>query len=146
MTDTSTSSPGETALLLGATGAVGSEVLTSLIASPHYTTIHSFVRKASSTPSSSDSKVVEHVVDFEKLCDGDASQVEKFKEVKGDSVLIALGTTRAAAGGAKPFERIDREYVLAAAKAARVEGGKPQKVVYCSAQMADSTSRFLYPK
>lgn len=145
MTDTSTTSSGETALLLGATGAVGSEVLSSLIASPHYTTIHSFVRKPSSTPSS-DSRIIEHVVDFEKLCDGDASQAEKFKEVKADSVLIALGTTRAAAGGAKPFERIDREYVLAAAKAARVEAGKPQKVVYCSAQMADSTSRFLYPK
>jgi oxidoreductase len=53
------------------------------------------------------------------------------QDVNADAVVICLGTTRAAAGGMEQFVKIDREYVLAAAKAGRVPG-KEQRLVYCS--------------
>jgi len=42
-----------------------------------------------------------------------------------------MGTTRAAAGGMENFVKIDREYVLATAAAARVPGVK-QRLLYVS--------------
>jgi oxidoreductase len=45
--------------------------------------------------------------------------------------VYRLGTTRAAAGGIENFVKIDRDYVLATAAAARVAGLK-QRLLYCS--------------
>lgn len=58
-----------------------------------------------------------------------------------------MGTTRAAAGSADNFVKIDREYVLAAAKAALTdEKATMQRLLYCSSAGANSSSFFLYPK
>lgn len=60
-----------------------------------------------------------------------------------------MGTTRAAAGSAKAFERIDRDYVLAAAKAALQQDAgtrAQQRVVYCSSSGSNSKAPFLYMK
>lgn len=51
--------------------------------------------------------------------------------------MIALGTTRKAAGSAEAFEKIDREYVIKAAEAARIEG-KKQRLVYLSVSLSYS--------
>lgn len=56
-----------------------------------------------------------------------------------------VGTTRAQAGSAQAFSKIDREYVIAAARAALVQDtSNKQKVLYCSAPLANSKSKFLY--
>lgn len=136
-------STGKTALLLGATGAVGKETLKELLATSQFSQVHSFGRR--STGQSND-KLTEHVVDFEKLAEGDAQEAEKLREVKADAVLIALGTTRGDAGSASAFERIDREYVIAAAKAARNEAVDGQKVAYISSTGANAKAPFLYMK
>ena len=46
-----------------------------------------------------------------------------------------LGTNRAAAGTPENFEKIDREYVLNAARAAKTEGDHPQRLVYVSVSL-----------
>lgn len=122
------------AILLGSTGAVGQHALLAALASPAFTHVHSFGRSPPkhidpSTPGHA--KLTHTPLDFEKVWAGDAAEAAKLSAVGAGAVLIALGTTRASAGGAEQFKKIDREYVLAAARAARVEG-KEQAVVYCS--------------
>lgn len=53
--------------------------------------------------------------------------------------LSSLGTTKANAGSWEKFVKIDREYVIAAAKAARVEGLK-QRLLYVSVHRNSSFS------
>lgn len=95
-----------TALILGPTGSVGSQVLYQTLISSQYTSVIALSRRDPNLPASiSDEqkgKLKVENVDYEKLDE------EKLKGLGADSVLVALGTTRAAAGGAKQFERIDR--------------------------------------
>lgn len=145
------SASGETALLLGATGAVGKVLLGDLLRSSHYGKVHAFVRRPFKAQSAykDEDKLVEHIVDFDKLVDTDEG-AQAFKEVKANTVFITLGTTRAQAGSATQFERIDREYVLKSAKAALLDNEDAQRlgqrVLYCSSMGATSSSPLLYPK
>ncbi|GAA5923566.1 hypothetical protein JCM1841_002986 [Sporobolomyces salmonicolor] len=114
------------------------------------TQVHTFGR---STPKTVDqdtpgfSKLVHTSLDYEKLLVGEdhGAEAKKLKEANADVVLCTLGTTRKTAGSAEAFEKIDREYVLKAAEAARIEG-KLQKMIYLSSGGASSSSPFLYPK
>jgi len=122
------------AIVLGSTGEVGKQALLAALASPAFDKVHSFGRSAPkhvdpSTPGHA--KLVHTPLDYDKVWSGDAAEAGKLAAVQAEAVLIAMGTTRANAGGAEQFKKIDKEYVLAAAKAARVEG-KEQAVVYCS--------------
>lgn len=134
-------------LSLGATGAVGTPLLGQLVSdSSPYTRVVSFARREHpAPPSSSKVKFEEVVVDFEKLFQKDASEQAKFAGVKADAVFITMGTTRAAAGSGAAFEKIDRGYVLAAAKALH-DPKHPATMVYCSSGQASSASRFPYLK
>ncbi|KAJ7725248.1 hypothetical protein B0H14DRAFT_3002968 [Mycena olivaceomarginata] len=76
-------------------------------------------------------KLEQKVLDFEK------PEAAGLREGKWDVVFITLGTTAKAAGSSEAFERIDREYVINAARAAKSEG-HPQR--------ADPKSYFLYPR
>lgn len=142
--------PTLSAIVLGSTGAVGSHILSLLSTHDSFHSVHSFVRRPNSN-SPPLSKVHEHLIDYEKLSSGDADQIQALKNVDADVVFIALGTTRKDAGSAEAFEKIDREYVLKAAEAAATARGsegqqQQQRVVYCSAQAANPTSRFLYTR
>ncbi|CAO1626155.1 unnamed protein product [Parajaminaea phylloscopi] len=133
------------AIIVGATGAVGKEVLAELLRTDHFAQVHSFGRRASGQEHP---KLVEHIVDFEKLADGDEAEASKLRQVGADATIITLGTTKAEAGSAARFERIDREYVVAAAKAARSEAQTDQRLVYlCSAGANPRLpSLLLYPR
>ncbi|PWN36399.1 uncharacterized protein FA14DRAFT_114503, partial [Meira miltonrushii] len=136
------------AILFGATGAVGKPLLSELLKSPQYDQVHAFVRKPFKNESSykEEAKLIEHLLDFEKLLE-EGKGVEEIRDVKAEAVYITLGTTRANAGSAEAFERIDREYVLAAAKAAlHPDQQQNQKVLYCSSFGVSAKSPFLYPK
>ncbi|KAK4050112.1 C-24(28) sterol reductase [Microbotryomycetes sp. JL201] len=138
----------KTIILLGATGETGRQALAAALASPSISLVHSFGRSPPKTTTSSPdsvNKLVHTHLDFDKLLQGDTTEADKLKSVKADSVVIALGTTRAAAGSFEKFFLIDREYVLGAAKCARVQG-KKQSVVYCSSGSASSSSPFPYIK
>lgn len=52
-----------------------------------------------------------------------------------------LGTTQKAAGTPAQFEKIDREYVIAAAKAAKSDDpSHEQRLVYCSVRSLHASS------
>jgi len=132
---------GKTALLLGATGQAGQKILNELLQSPDFTKVGEYGRRltdASAVIMGKD-KLVQKTIDFEKL--GDAG----LKDEKWDVVFIALGTTRKAAGSVENFEKIDREYVINAAREAKADAGG-QRLVYVSSTGADASSSLLYSR
>ncbi|KAF8909457.1 hypothetical protein CPB85DRAFT_1307608 [Mucidula mucida] len=131
----------KTALIIGATGQVGQHVLKELLASSHYSKVGECGRRLTdvATLGAGKDKLEQKAIDFEKL--GEAG----LKEGKWDVVFLTLGTTRAAAGSAEAFEKIDRTYGVNSAREARVEGLE-QRVVYCSSAGANADSSFLYPR
>ncbi|KAJ7493270.1 hypothetical protein B0H11DRAFT_1803133 [Mycena galericulata] len=132
-----------TALILGATGQTGGYLLKELLASPHFTRVGEFGRRTTGleqlTKAGNLDKLEQKTINFEKL---DAAGL---KDGKWDVVFITMGTSAKAAGGPQAFERIDREYVINAAKAAKSES-HPQRLVYVSSGGADPKSRFLYTR
>ncbi|KAF4569541.1 Protein fmp52, mitochondrial [Pleurotus pulmonarius] len=135
---------GKSALLVGATGQTGRQLLQQLLASNDFSRIGEYGRRVTSADKISvgKEKLEQKVVDYENL------KESEWKDGKWDVVFItSLGTTRALAGSASAFEKIDREYVLKAAKAAKLNDPEhPQRVVYCSATMANSKSSSLYTR
>ncbi|KAJ6605843.1 hypothetical protein B0H10DRAFT_2076110 [Mycena sp. CBHHK59/15] len=133
--------PGQTALIFGATGQVGGHLLKELLASPHFTHVGEFGRRTTSLEvldTAGKEKLEQRTLDFEKL------NAAGLKDAKWDVVFITLGTSAKAAGSSEAFERIDREYVINAARAAKSD--HPQRLIYVSSGGADSSSRFLYPR
>jgi len=119
------------ALLAGATGLVGRELARQLSAAAEYGAVHVLLRRPApelaSTP-----KLVTHVVSFDDLPSLPAV----------DDVYIALGTTIKVAGSEEAFRRVDYDYVVAVARAARASGARRLGVV--SALGADPKSRVFY--
>ena len=99
-------------LVIGATGAVGKDLVDQLIADGLFDSVAVFVRREVEFPSD---KVTVHVVDFDhpetwtdKLC--------------GDVLFSCMGTTIKAAGSQDAQWKVDYTNQLDAAKAARVHG------------------------
>ncbi|KAH6915791.1 hypothetical protein BKA70DRAFT_1253780 [Coprinopsis sp. MPI-PUGE-AT-0042] len=132
-----------TALVLGSTGQVGQQLFKAILASPYYTKVGEFGRRT--TPSeqvtSGKEKLTQGTIDFEKL------DSNSFGDQKWDDVFISLGTTRKSAGSDANFEKIDREYVISSAQAAKnPDPNSKQKLLYVSSTGASSSSPFLYTK
>jgi len=129
--DTVVSTP-RTALLAGATGLVGRALLSLLLASKHYRSVHVLLRR---TPPDlkAGAKLEIHPVDFARL-------PATFPTV--DDVFIALGTTIKIAGSEAVFRQVDFDFVVNTARAARAAGATRLAVV--SALGADAKSRILY--
>ncbi|ORY82306.1 hypothetical protein BCR35DRAFT_303680, partial [Leucosporidium creatinivorum] len=118
------------------------------LSSPSISTVLSLGRRAPTVPNDTPgySKLQHIPLDFDKLLDDkDVTEQAKLRDTNADLVVVALGTTRAQAGGMDKFVRIDREFVLEASRWAKVEG-KEQTLVYCSSGGASSTSLFPYFK
>ncbi|SOJ56847.1 hypothetical protein MSIMFB_04324 [Mycobacterium simulans] len=104
-----------TAVLAGATGAVGSEVLKTLLDDPDWKLVHSLVRRPSGTD---DPKLIEHIVDFDALDE----HVDLFADA---DVFCCIGSRATpGASGREAFRKVDYGYVaklaeLAAAGRAR---------------------------
>ncbi|KAF8328229.1 uncharacterized protein EI90DRAFT_2998225 [Cantharellus anzutake] len=136
--------PAFSALIVGGTGAVGRQVLKELLANPQILRVSEYGRRVTSSvdlPSTINppGKLTQRVVNFDKI------QEEGLRDGKFDLVVITLGTTRGNAGSWDNFVKIDREYVLATAAAARVPGLK-QKIIYCSSFGAGSDKLLPYAK
>lgn len=76
---------GQTALLLGATGQVGQNVLKELLANPHFTKVGEYGRRLTKidTLTTGTDKLEQKTIDFEKL------EESGLKEGKWDVVFIA---------------------------------------------------------
>lgn len=106
-----------TALLAGATGLVGRELLTQLLADDAYTRIKLIGRRA---PALQHPKLEVLLSDFSNL---------PALNLAADTVFCCLGTTLKTAGSRAAFERVDREYVVQLAQAARAQGARQFLVV-----------------
>jgi len=89
-------------ILVGASGLIGSNLLSLLIESDEISRILLLVRKPLKV---SDHKVQELIINFDEL--------EKFSsEIKGDIIYSCLGTTKAANPDKDQYRKIDLEYPL----------------------------------
>jgi uncharacterized protein YbjT (DUF2867 family) len=119
----------QVALVAGATGLVGREVLAALLADKRYAAVHVVGRRKLSYEHA---KLTQQVVNF--------SAMGKLPRV--DDVFIALGTTIKTAGSKQAFRAVDYEAVMAVALAARASGATKLGVV--SAMGADAQSGIFY--
>jgi uncharacterized protein YbjT (DUF2867 family) len=120
-----------TALLAGATGLIGRELLPLLLEGERYGRVHVLLRR-SAPDLPRDRRLTVHQVNFAALPALPAV----------DDVFIALGTTIKAAGSQAAFRAVDFDAVVQTAKAARAAGACRLAVV--SALGADSTSSVFY--
>ena len=122
------------ALVLGATGAIGKDLVSQLLQDEAFDRVDIFVRRE--VPASSD-KLVVHVVDFD--------HPEQWAgELTGDVLFSTLGTTIRAAGSQRAQWKVDYTYQLQAAQSARKNGVPVYALV--SSVGADARSRIFYSK
>ena len=122
------------ALVLGASGATGRELVKLLLDDSNFIQVSIFVR---TDPKISDKKLTIHKIDFAKL--------EEYKDlIKGDILFSALGTTKKEAGGKKEQYLVDYTYQYEFAKMASDNGVTNYSLV--SSTGANSNSSFFYPK
>lgn len=124
----------KTALLIGATGLVGRQLLPQLLEHPAYGKVKVFVRRPLELEHE---RLEERLTDFGDL----ASQREHFR---GDDLFSALGTTIAKAGSKEAFYKIDHDYNLEAARLAKENGAAQMLLV--SSVGADPDSLFFYTR
>ena len=122
------------ALVLGASGATGRELVQLLLDDSNFNQVSIFVR---TVPIISDKKLMIHKIDFAKL--------EEYKDlIKGDILFSVLGTTKKEAGGKKEQYLVDYTYQYEFAKMASDNGVTNYSLV--SSTGANSNSSFFYPK
>src|SRR6266498_3407396 len=109
--DDSVAAP-RTAMVAGATGLIGRALLTLLLASKHYRSVHVLLRRTPPGIEAS-AKLKIHQVDFARL-------PATFPAV--DDVFIALGTTIKIAGSEGAFRQVDFDFVVNIARAAKAAG------------------------
>ena len=98
-------------MIVGATGAVGRQVLTAALADPRIDEVVAPTRR----PLQAHAKLLNPVVDFAHLpVDADWWQV--------DAVICALGTTIKVAGSQSAFAAVDRDLPITVARLAREAG------------------------
>ena len=131
---------GRKAIVVGATGATGRYVVQKLLASREWSSVTAIVRREMSlsgeefdelkwiglTLKKGSEKKLEQLVveDFEQL-----EQKTKGRWSDSDVVFHCLGTTRAQAGGAAGFKRIEAGYSETVARIAKEEGVAHMSVV-----------------
>ena len=120
------------ALIIGATGATGKDLVTQLLADDTYSEVHCFVRKplALSHP-----KLHTHVVNF------DTPEVWA-DLLQGDVAFSCLGTTLAVAGSKEAQWRVDYDYQYHFAQQCKANG--VPTFVLVSAAGAKAQSKLFY--
>jgi uncharacterized protein YbjT (DUF2867 family) len=122
------------ALLAGASGLVGTELLHVLLESPVYEHVKILVRKPLDAKHP---KLEQVIIDYEEL--------ENYTiHFKVHDVYCCLGTTIKKAGSQEAFKKVDYEYPVRLANLARVHG--VQNFLIVSALGADAASRIFYSK
>ena len=121
-----------TALLVGASGLVGKQLLSLLLEDPAYEKVTVIGRKELPIQHK---KLSQHVVDFEHL--GQAAQ-----RIRAHDGFCCLGTTIRKAGSEAAFRKVDYTYPYEIAKIAKVNGARRFLIV--TAVGADPASNVFY--
>jgi uncharacterized protein YbjT (DUF2867 family) len=128
---------GRTALLLGASGLVGTSCLQHLLDTPAYERVTCLVRRPldrGKRTKEEDARLVTKVVDFDVLTSSDVDPL--------DDVFVAIGSTMKKAGSREAFRRIDYELPLRVTELAMNAGAK--RVALVSSVGADARSSNFY--
>ncbi len=124
------------AILVGASGLVGSACLRTLLDRDVVTSITALVRKPLAV---SHPKLDVRVVDFDRLADSAG-------RLTADAIYLCLGTTIRVAGSQERFREVDHGYTLAAASLARQHGTRRLALVSSIGASARSSNFYLRVK
>lgn len=118
----------KTALVIGATGATGKDLVAQLLEDPAFVNVHVFVRREVDLHND---KLHVHIVDFDKM--------DEWKDqLQGNVLFSALGTTIKKAGSQQAQWKIDYTYQYEVAKAAKENGVEIMTLVSSAWATADS--------
>lgn len=126
------------AVILGGTGQIGRHVVTELLADGRIERIVVLVRRAGDFPADP-RLIIKELADFEFKTTPDPSLVDLVQSC--EMAFCTLGTTRANAGSAEAFYRIDHDYSLAFAKICRSGGRTDLFSLVTSAGTGEKTER-----
>lgn len=118
-----------TALVAGASGLVGSELMQQLLEDPDYEQVAALVRSALPIKHP---KLAQHIVDFEEL-----GEVAEY--FSADDIYCCLGTTIKKAKTQEAFRKVDYEYPLEMAKLAKAAGAQNYLIVTAIGSSASSS-------
>lgn len=123
-----------TAIILGATGLVGRQLLPRLLDDDRFTEVRAVLRRSTHLDHP---KLREIIVDFDRL-------EEWAKEIEGDVLFSTFGTTAKQAGSKEAQYLVDYTYQFEVAKIAAENGVSDYVLV--STPGADPKSRLFYPR
>ncbi|MFN4363922.1 NAD(P)H-binding protein [uncultured Chryseobacterium sp.] len=122
------------ALVIGATGATGKDLVEQLLQDRDFEEVHIFVRKPLKIQND---KLKIHVIDFDKP--------EEWKNiVRGDVAFSCLGTTLKSAGSKEAQRKVDFDYQYEFAKAAKENN--VDDYILVSAYGANPKSKIFYSR
>jgi len=122
------------AILLGASGLIGNNLLTQLLNSPAYSEVLTIGRKPLNFEHP---KLKELIVDFDHID-------QYSSEIKGNVVFCCLGTTNSKTPDKVQYKKIDYQYPLDIGSIAQSNGATAYHLV--SSMGADVNSSMFYPK
>src|SRR5690606_30618825 len=120
------------ALVVGASGLVGSHLLERLLEAPEYGRVYAVTRRPIGREHP---RLANRIVQFQAL-------ESQLRGITAHDAFCCLGTTIRAAGSQEEFRRVDVDYVLAFARAAKAAGA--QRFVHVSSARADPSSQNFY--
>lgn len=125
----------KTALIAGATGLIGKQLLQLLLDDPYYEKVKAITRKPLEIQAGS--KFENIILNFDNLS-------EQYAALKADDVFCCLGTTIRIAKTKEAFRKVDFDYPLELARATKNQGASQYLLV--SALGADKNSGIFYNK
>ena len=124
------------AIVAGATGLVGERVLRMLLASPLYDSVVTVTRKQIATEHPKLRQLVGNLDDTEAMVAN--------AQVKASDAYCGLGTTIKIAGSQPAFRKVDFDYVVGLARAAKAAGAT--RFMLVSAIGASPASKIFYSR
>ncbi len=124
----------KTAIIIGATGLVGSTLVEQILENPAYSKVVLLLRKPLNI---SHPKLVQEVIDFDK---------PDTTKIVGDDLFCAMGTTLAKAGSKEAQYKIDCTYPYEIGKIAKENGVKQYILVSAVGANFDSSNFYLRTK
>ncbi|MCW4452344.1 NAD(P)H-binding protein [Kaistella sp. BT6-1-3] len=122
------------ALVIGATGATGKDLVSQLLTDKGYDEVNVFVRRPLAVENP---KLKTHIVNFDKP--------EEWKDlVKGDVAFSCLGTTLKTAGSKEAQRKVDYDYQYHFAKAAKEN--EVEDYILVSSYGANPKSKIFYSR
>ena len=122
------------ALVIGATGATGKDLVSQLLTDKGYDEVNVFVRRPLAVENP---KLKTHIVNFDKP--------EEWKDlVKGDVAFSCLGTTLKTAGSKEAQRKVDYDYQYNFAKAAKEN--EVEDYILVSSYGANPKSKLFYSR